>query len=148
VRRQRERGFTLIELLVVMTIIGLLSAAVMLALPDTGGSLRDEAERFAARAHAARDFAITGSRSVGIDVGPAAYAFQRRRGAEWQALAERPFRQEAWKKGTAVAFNGRGAGRIVFDSTGLAEPARLTLVRGKRQVTVDVAADGRIDVAS
>src|SRR3954464_6125538 len=40
-------GFTLVELMVVLVIIGLASAAVILTLPERGGSLFAEAERFA-----------------------------------------------------------------------------------------------------
>ena len=46
----RNAGFTLIELMIVVTIIGLASAVVVLALPDPRGRLRDEAAQFAARA--------------------------------------------------------------------------------------------------
>ena len=47
--RVAEGGFTLIELLVALTILGLMSAVVVLAIPDPRGRLVDEAERFAAR---------------------------------------------------------------------------------------------------
>lgn len=36
-----ERGFTLVELLVTLVILGLASAAVVLAMPDPRGELRD-----------------------------------------------------------------------------------------------------------
>ncbi|MDB5704285.1 MAG: ral secretion pathway protein GspH, partial [Sphingomonas bacterium] len=43
----RDGGFTLVELMIVITIIGLASAAVVWALPDPRGRLRDEATHFA-----------------------------------------------------------------------------------------------------
>ena len=52
---RRRNGFTLVELMVVLFIIGLAATAVVLAVPEQGGSLQAEAERFAARAKAARD---------------------------------------------------------------------------------------------
>src|SRR3954468_9642317 len=71
-------GFTLVELMVVLVIIGLASAAVILTLPERGGSLFAEAERFAARTKAARDDAILDSRAATVEVGPAGYAVNRR----------------------------------------------------------------------
>src|SRR5688572_22965984 len=80
-RRPRgERGFTLVELIVVIVIIGLAAAAVVLAVPEQGGSLQAEAERFAARAKAARDSAIVESRPVLLTVGPGGYDVARRTG--------------------------------------------------------------------
>src|SRR5207253_9615387 len=73
-----RNGFTLIELMVVLVIIGLAAAAVMLALPEAGGSLAGEADRFAARARAARDTAILDSRAVALQVGSGGYEVARR----------------------------------------------------------------------
>jgi len=74
-RRSAEHGFTLIELMIVITIIGLASAAVMLAMPDPRGRLMDEAERFAGRARAAHDSAIVEARPVSIWVSGGGYGF-------------------------------------------------------------------------
>ena len=67
---KKESGFTLVELLVVLVIIGLAAAAVVLAIPDPEGSLQTEAERFAARAKAARDLAIVESRPALLRIDP------------------------------------------------------------------------------
>jgi general secretion pathway protein H len=144
-RRSAEHGFTLVELLVVLTIIGLMSAAVVLALPDPRGGLVGEAERFAARAKAAQERAIMDNRSFALRVTPQGYGFERRQGREWQALEQKPFSTIAWKEGTAASL-GAGQDRIVFDPTGYAEPLDLTLSRGGEQVTVEIADGGRIHV--
>ena len=47
-RPAAEGGFTLVELMVVLTVIGLASAAAVLAMPDPRGRLVDEGARFAA----------------------------------------------------------------------------------------------------
>lgn len=128
----RGNGFTLVELMVVLVIVGLAAAAVVLTLPERGGSLRGEAERFAARAKAARDDAILDSRAANVAVGPDGYDVARRRGAV----------HYDWVEGTRAELSGR----IRFDPTGLAEPAHLTLRRGDRRAAVDIGEDGNVQV--
>jgi general secretion pathway protein H len=135
-------GFTLIELLVVLTTMGLMSAAVVLAIPDPRGSLAGEAERFAARAKAAQERAILDARPVALRLTATGYQFDRRGEAGWRPLEQRPFEPQSWTEGTGAS----GAARIVFDSTGLSEPAALTLRRGREQVVVEFGYDGAIRV--
>lgn len=145
-RRLRERGFTLVELLVVLTIVGLLAGAVVLGMPDARGSLLAEAERFAARAHAAQERAVMDNRAVALRIGADGYGFERRNEGTWTALEARPFGQVAWREDTEALLSPEGE-RIVFDATGFAEPARLTLARGGEQVAVEIADGGRVRVA-
>jgi general secretion pathway protein H len=147
-RADAAGGFTLVELLIVLTIIGLMSAAVVIAMPDPRGSLTAEAERFAARAKAAQDRAVIDSRAMAIRVTGAGYGFDRRSKGEWEALNAKPFADYRWGEGVQAVVGGSGAARIVFDSTGMAEPATVTLEREGEQVAVTVAQDGKIDVAS
>ena len=140
-RRRNESGFTLVELMVVLVIIGLAAAAVMLSMPEPGGSVEAEAERFAARAKAARDEAIVNSRPVALLVDAGGYAFSRRRAGQWQT-GER----QVWAEGTVARTVSAVEGRSRFDSTGLAEPLRLDLARRGHQVAVDIGADGGVHV--
>lgn len=133
---QKEAGFTLVELMVVIVIIALATATVVLVMPETGGSLQSEAERFAARAKAARDGAIVESRAAALDVGAGGYDVSRRVDGEWQ-----PTGHYDWVEGTAVE-----GGRTRFDTTGLAEPLYVTLRRGERRVAVEIRTDGTIHV--
>jgi general secretion pathway protein H len=145
--RKCESGFTLVELLIVLTIIGLMSAAVMIAMPDPRGSLVAEAERFAARAKAAQDRAVIGSRPMAVRVTSAGYGFDRRRQREWEAMSTEPFVDYRWRDGVQAEVGGSGATRIVFDPTGIADPATVTLRSEGDQVQITIAQDGRIDVA-
>ena len=139
-------GFTLVELLIVMTIIGLLSAAVVIAIPDARGSLTTEAERFAARTKAAQDRAVIDARAMAVRVTSAGYGFDRRTRSEWEPLNSAPFVDYRWGEGVQAVVSGSGAARIPFDSTGISEPATVTLAREGEQVVVRIEGDGSIDI--
>lgn len=142
-RRGGEQGFTLIELLVVLVIIGILGAAVALALPERGGSLGGEADRFAARARAARDTAILESRPVALQIGRGGYEVARRESGIWRTEAHYD-----WAERTVPDVgNGGSEASLRFDSTGFAEPARVLLRRGDERVAIDIAGDGGVHVA-
>lgn len=141
-----EQGFTLIELLIVLTIIGLMSAAVVLAMPDGSGNLRSEAEAFAARAQAAQERAILDSRSIAMRVTQEGYEFQRRQGGEWRPISDKPLTPVAWAQGTSGSVGDTEPARVIFDSTGMTEPVELVLRSGDEQLVVGIGADGRSNV--
>ena len=133
-----ESGFTLVELIGVIVIIGLAAAAVVLVLPEEGGSLAYEAERFAARAKAARDSAIVEARPVAVRIGPGGYEVARRAGGAWQTQA-----RYDWAERTRPE---RALG-LRFDPAGMAEPAVIVLRRGDRRAVIEIGGDGGVRVA-
>jgi general secretion pathway protein H len=146
-RRSAERGFTLVELMVVLVIVGLMSAAVVLAIPEPGGGLRAEALRFAARAQAARELAVTDNKTIAVRLDAGGYAFQSRRGGKWEAIDAKPLGGARWQEGTVATMEGQSRS-IVFDPTGFAEPARVRLGRGAQSAVVEIGEGGEVHVAS
>ncbi|WP_374147065.1 GspH/FimT family pseudopilin [Sphingomonas sp. 28-63-12] len=148
-RRSAEYGFTLIELMVVVTIIALASASVVLVMPDPRGRLRDDAERFAARARAAHDSAIVEGRSVSVWVSREGYGFDRRSAGAWQPISEKPLRVSRWAADVRpVIVSPAGRDRVIFDSTGLANtPFDVQLRRGgDASATIRIGADGAVSI--
>jgi general secretion pathway protein H len=143
--RRRRSGFTLVELLMTVAIIGLAAGAVVLSVPDPRPSVAEDAERFAARLVRAREEAVLTNRPVAVETTAAGYGFSVFDGADWSPLAEGPFGPELWSDGVAVS--PAEPARLVFDPTGVAEPATVTLGREGRaaRITVDGAGEVTID---
>ncbi len=131
--------------MIVIAVIGLASAAAVLAMPDPRGRLVDEGARFATRVRAARDAAVINARPVSVWVTPTGYGFDERRGGQWVALADKPLRVAQWAQGTQATLGERT--RVTFDSTGMADrPLVLPLRRERTRVTVTIDLDGRAKV--
>lgn len=145
--RSAEHGFTLVELMVVLTIIGFISAAVVLAIPDPRGRVIEDADRFAARVAAARDEAVVTARPMGLWVSASGYGFQRREGGQWTPLEDKPFVTADWKGGTRALVGKDGRQQIAFDGTGLpTDPLIVTLAREGERVSVTVDMAGKVMV--
>jgi general secretion pathway protein H len=133
--------------MVVLTIIGFITAAVVIAMPDPRGRVVDDADRFAARVAAARDEAVVTSRPMGVWVSASGYGFQRREGAQWVEMVDKPFVTANWKTGTRALVGKDGRQQIAFDGTGLpTDPIAVTLAREGERVSVTVDMAGKVMV--
>ena len=138
--RHGETGFTLVELVVVMLIVGIASAAAVLALPGAGDDVRHSAERLAAHTVAARDMAILSGQSVRLEVRSDGLTPQVARSGGWQAQPDLP--RLSLPAGQSLASEPAGA--IAFDATGLATPARLVIRQGEAAAAVTIDAAGGV----
>lgn len=146
-RRRAERGFSLVEVMVALAILGLLTGAVLMTLPDDGPRLSDQAARLAARLEHAREEALARNRPVEVAFDAAGYRFREQRRGAWASLDEGPFEPQAWPEGLAVAVEAAdGRSAVRFDSTGAAEPAVIRLSNKARAVRVVVDAQGETQV--
>ncbi|NJC07118.1 GspH/FimT family pseudopilin [Polymorphobacter fuscus] len=142
----RRDGFTLVELMVVLVIIGLAAATVVVAIPDQQARLADDADAFAARLVAARDLSIVSGRDIAVEVDAVGYRFAQRRVDGWQPAAAKALQARLWGTGTAVQTRIDNGDRLVFDTTGLATPALVTLQRGRGRASIAVDAAGAVHV--
>lgn len=147
-RRRATAGFTLVELMIVLTLIGLASAAVVLAWPDPRGALRDDAERFAARVRAAHDMAIIEGRSVSVWVSDGGYGFDKRAAGAWTPVSEKPMLVTRWGTDVRPAiFSNAGRDRVIFDSAGQGSvPMTVRLQRGNDAISVEIGIDGAVKI--
>jgi len=139
-------GFTLVEMLVVVFLIGLASAAVVMALPASASSARSQGEHLAARIAAARDDAVLQARPIAVWFRPSGYGFERYSKGTWLPINDRTFENRRFDDGTRIA--SVDIDRIIFDATGLPSgSANIRLTNGGDDSLVAVAATGEVKVA-
>ena len=96
--RRRQSAFTLLELLLVLTIVGIITASVVVGFAGASESrrVRAEAERLALAVELARGEALRRNEMWGLALVENGYGFKRysQESGAWEALARRPF--AAW----------------------------------------------------
>ena len=122
--------FTLVELMVVVFIIGLMSAAVVMTMPGAERRAVQDAERFAARAAAARDIAVLTARPVRVWVAASGFGFDTRVKGAWQPLTDGDAGQWQLERGFNPVHQGcRRRGRRCFRRQRHARPCHRAILR-------------------
>ena len=159
--RDGEAGLSLVETLVAISVIALVSLAVMLAAPRWPSETQAEAERLAARVDTARERALTTGEVIGFspDDDAAGYAFLVFRDSAWTALPDDPalqprrlpealslYREDApaMREGFLDDEDAPPAPEIWFDPTGFDDPF-VYVIQGRQEIrTVARTDDGAI----
>jgi general secretion pathway protein H len=140
-----EAGFTLVELMVAIVIIGMMAAAVVVALPDRQGSVAHDGTALAARLVMARDLSITGGRDVAVKVDAAGYGFAVREAGGWRAPREKALAARPWAPGVTVEAT-IDDGTVIFDTTGLATPGQVILRQDGATSRISIDSGGAVRV--
>lgn len=144
--RTTAAGFTLVELMVVMVIVGLASAAVMLAMPRSSDRARTEARTLAARLVAARDLAIIGGRDVAVTIDADGYRITQRRNGGWQVADDRALQPYSWPDQLVVTTQIADGAVLLFDTTGLATPGKIRIDSDGASIGIDVDSVGKVAI--
>lgn len=138
-------GFTLVELMVVLVVMGLAASIVIMTLPSREEAGVRAATKFAARAAAARDFAIMSGKPTGVWMTASGYGFESMSEGRWSALTTRTLKDTDWGKGVAAQFSTGAAARVRFDSVGLASNDVVVSIvgegEGPRKVSIGMNGD-------
>lgn len=151
----REAGFSLVETMVTVAIVGLMAAAVSMAMLGRPEPVQLEAERLYARFEAARESAIISGEITGFapEADGTGYVFLRYRDGAWRDLPDHPALAPRDLPGGIHLFadgTGEGEGARVplvwFDPTGFDRPFELLLQSPARDIRLVRGGDGEISI--
>ncbi len=127
-RVPRASGFTLLEVLVVVTLVGILGAAVTLALSARGDrALEASAENLRDALNHAAESAVISGRAYGLYVTPAGYSTAVFDGRGWQSI-------DAGQAAFAPPYRLRGNGVYAVRRQSVPAPQAVFLPDGTHQV--------------
>ncbi len=148
-RYQTQAGMTLVEVMTVLFIIGLTAGIVTLTLPQRPSEEQASAQAFARVLRDAQDQAIMAGQPVGLKLHERGYAlFQwRRDGWRPQGGAVRLPRRMDISTITEPRAAPEGWPEIIFDPTGIVQPAEFRLRASGVRIDITLAETGEVTLA-
>ncbi len=147
-----EAGFTLVEVMTALLIASMLAGAVLLLWPGQNMTVRDTAERLAARLEAAADESVLLNRQIALVVTAEGYGFERREADGWRRLESgHALAFQAWPASSDAQIEApspterSGDHVAVLDPLGGATPMRVVIGDAVRW-SVEIDKEGAVHV--
>lgn len=144
---QKEAGFTLIEVLCVLFMIGLLSGAVVMSLPEKKSPVKAQAETVVNALNAIIQDGLVSGEVRGFGVSETHYALYQYDGTTFNIVEQRVWGNDIEP---ALSINSRAvklpeklSPQILFEPTGVNRPFQLSLLGSQDSYGVSSQGDGR-----
>ncbi len=149
---RKDAGFTLIEMMMVLLIIGVMSTAVLLTIPDKKPKAQDFTETLVRNLNLAAQTSLLSGQ-------PAAFGLTRD-GYVIYAYKDEAWAQDdvqSWPDNVSIRFEKdnrrlelprKALPVIIFEPTGQSDVFRLTLRHGDQNFDLHSAGDGRIKIGA
>lgn len=147
-RSALQGGFTLIEMMMVLLIIGLMSSAVLLTVPDKEPTAKAFTENMVRELNLAAQTSLLSGQPAALGLTRDGYGIYAFRGERWAAPP-----LVRWPENTSVRFAKNNlllelpvslVPLLVFEPTGQSDVFNLTLTQSGKVYALHSAGDGRI----
>jgi len=147
-----EAGFSLVEVMTALLIASMLAGAVLLLWPGQNMTVRDAAERLAARLEAAADESVLLNRQIALVVTTEGYGFDRREVDGWRRVdADHTLAFQTWPASSGAQIEAPspterlGDHVAVLDPLGGATPMRI-VIGDEVRWSVEIDKEGAVHV--
>lgn len=146
--RISQAGFTLVEMMTVLVIIGLMSSAVILTLPQNKPAIDTQSETLLRGVNVMAQSSLISGTPSALGLSENQYAFMEYIDGEWEAPVSIDFtngvRAVLQKDGADIKLSDDIQPLIMFEANGLSTPFSLTLSDSENTATLRSVGDGRV----